>query len=344
MEFESQLRYYKALAEEGLTQFFEQQEEEFKNYGDDALDSLKRIQNLVMSGGKRIRPVLMIAGYGATGGSNTPAIAAASTCKELEHNYYLIHDDVMDQDAIRRGQKTIHIQYAEKFNDIHLGNSLAITDGDLLESLAQKALTDSEFPAENKDKALQEYQRSKQLTGIGQKLDLLSRVRKVDEDYILRIHKYKTSQYTIASPVKMGTHLAGEKRDFILEALQEYGINCGIAFQLKDDELGLTPKKLGKEKNDLAEGKKTLITVRTREQLSDVDKGIFVNCLGAENKEAHDKALELIKSTDAIAYNKEKYKYYSNAAVDTIKRNAVLTKEGKEFLYYFARYVIERTK
>jgi geranylgeranyl diphosphate synthase type II len=202
----------------------------------------------VFAGGKRLRPVLCIAACEACGGTAEQAMNAACAL-ELLHTYTLIHDDLpaMDDDTLRRGRPTCHIQFDE---------ATAILAGDALLTLAFEVLA-----AQPQGGALAlELARAAGSRGVigGQAEDIAAEGKTLDADLVEYIHRNKTAALIRAACV-MGGLCAGA--DFqCLEKLAVYGENTGLAFQIIDDLLdeSSTVEELGKDiGSDKAKGKMT---------------------------------------------------------------------------------------
>lgn len=203
----------------------------------------------VFAGGKRLRPVLCIAACKACGGTAEQALRAACAL-ELLHTYTLIHDDLpaMDDDTLRRGRPTCHIQFDE---------ATAILAGDALLTLAFEVL--ATVPDIGSALAL-ELARAAGSRGVigGQAEDLAAEGQTPDADRVEHIHRNKTAALIRAACV-MGGLCAGA--DFqTLETLAAYGENTGLAFQIIDDLLdeSATVEELGKDiGSDKEKGKMT---------------------------------------------------------------------------------------
>ena len=216
-----------------------------KNY-----DVYKASAHLVMAGGKRLRPTMVVRVYESLGGYGEDIIPAAASV-ELIHNFTLIHDDIMDNDEFRRGVPTVHKVY---------GVPLAILAGDLLFALGYKALEEAKPFIEDKVKFYKGVSAlSKSVIELceGQNMDIKP-LSEFNESYYYELIKKKTSSLFILSAL-LGVYAAGR---FDLESYAiSFGENFGIAFQLTDDLLGIigepsvTKKPVG---SDLREGKSTL--------------------------------------------------------------------------------------
>jgi len=202
----------------------------------------------VFAGGKRLRPALCIAACEACGGTVVQALPAACAL-ELLHTYTLIHDDLpaMDDDTLRRGQPTCHIQFDE---------ATAILAGDALLTMAFEVLADQPHGG-----ALTlELARAAGSRGVigGQMEDIDAEGKTPDTNLVEYIHRNKTAALIRAACV-MGGISAGTDQQ-TLEQLARYGENAGLAFQLADDLLdeSATVEELGKDiGSDRAKGKMT---------------------------------------------------------------------------------------
>ena len=203
----------------------------------------------VLGGGKRLRPLLVLAACEAVGGDRNAAIRAACAV-ELIHAYSLVHDDMpcMDNDVLRRGKPTVHVQF---------GEAQAMLAGDAMQALAFEVLT----PEEGMAPALQArlcalLARAAGFAGMagGQAIDLASIGQSLDEPTLRDMHRRKTGMLLQAS-VMMGA-ACGKASAATLAALNDYGAAIGLAFQVVDDILDVTQesatlgKTAGKDQQD----------------------------------------------------------------------------------------------
>lgn len=208
------------------------------------------------AGGKRLRPILVIAGAEAVGGSAAEVLSAA-VAMEMIHTFSLIHDDLpaMDDDSFRRGKPTSHKVF---------GEAMAILAGDGLLAEAFTVLADrSRFP-EAADALLVDIIHEiaaatgpRGMTG-GQVIDMESTGKIIAEPELTRLHACKTGRL-IAASVTAGARLAGASREHV-KALEVYGEATGLAFQIADDILDIEgdQAELGKDVgSDVAQGKNT---------------------------------------------------------------------------------------
>ncbi|MBI2442172.1 MAG: polyprenyl synthetase family protein [Lentisphaerae bacterium] len=211
----------------------------------------------VLAPGKRLRPVLCLAAAETIGRSDDTALTAALAI-EILHTYTLIHDDLpsMDDDALRRGQKTLHIV---------AGEANAILAGDALLTLAFEWLAEvcapPPYPPNQLSLELARAAGSRGLIG-GQVEDLAAEGQGANADTVDYIHRHKTAELILAT-VRMGGIAAGATPSE-LAALSAYGENLGLAFQIVDDILNetATAAALGKAAgSDRARGKMTFVAV-----------------------------------------------------------------------------------
>jgi geranylgeranyl diphosphate synthase type II len=207
-------------------------------------DIYKAVRYSVFNGGKRIRPILCLAAAEAVGGDLGPAIPVACAL-ELIHSYSLIHDDLpaMDDDDFRRGKPTCHKVF---------GENIAILAGDALLTEAFVLLSHVEkvrMSVERRLAVIQEIAKAAGICGMvgGQALDVLSGKSVSDESTLYEIHRRKTGALIVAA-VKSGAIIFNARKDKI-QALAEYGINVGLAFQIADDILNVEGDRelMGKE-------------------------------------------------------------------------------------------------
>ena len=211
----------------------------------------------VLDGGKRLRPLLVLASCQAVAGERTAALRAA-VAVELIHAYSLVHDDMpcMDNDVLRRGKPTVHVQF---------GQAQAMVAGDAMQALAFVVLTPDEgVSAELQARLTALLARSAGHAGMagGQAIDLASIGHVLDEAVLRDMHRRKTGALLQAS-VMMGA-ACGHTTQATRAALSDYGAAIGLAFQVIDDILDVTQSAatLGKTAGkDLHHNKPTYVTV-----------------------------------------------------------------------------------
>jgi farnesyl diphosphate synthase len=212
----------------------------------------------VLDGGKRLRPLLVLAASEAVGGNDEAALRAACAV-ELIHAYSLVHDDMpcMDNDVLRRGKATVHVKY---------GQAQALLAGDALQALAFELLAPEgpAIPASVQAAWCRLLARAAGHAGMagGQAIDLASVGRSLDEDELREMHRRKTGALLQGS-VMMGA-ACGVAEPAALSALARYGAAVGLAFQVVDDILDVTADSatLGKTAGkDAAHDKPTYVSL-----------------------------------------------------------------------------------
>jgi geranylgeranyl diphosphate synthase type I len=225
----------------------------------------KASAHLLAAGGKRLRPaVVMLAADAVKRGSSQDIIQAALAL-ELTHTFTLIHDDIMDEDNLRRGVQTVHTKW-----DMPTG----ILAGDVLYARAFEFICLAKAHDNAKVRAVSMLARACADICEGQHMDMSFVHRNdVDEYEYLEMVKKKTG-VLYAAAAGIGAILAGSTAHQA-KALYLFGLNTGIAFQIQDDLIDLlTPaEKSGKDRaSDLREGKQTLIMIKAREKGVDLQK------------------------------------------------------------------------
>ena len=224
----------------------------------------------VLDGGKRLRPLLVLAACEAVGGNAQAALRAACAV-ELIHAYSLVHDDMpcMDNDVMRRGKPTVHVRF---------GEARALLAGDALQALAFELLTPEEgVPPAMQARLCRELARAAGADGMagGQAIDLASVGLQLSEDQLRQMHRLKTGALLQASVV-MGA-VCGQTPEGTLRALSDYGAAMGLAFQVVDDVL------------DVTQDSATLGKTAGKDAAS--DKPTYVSLMGLEAARAHAEAL-----------------------------------------------------
>lgn len=289
-------------------------------------DIIIKLRDFTMNGGKRVRPILMILGHNMFSEENENIIKASISI-EMAQSFLLIHDDIMDQSDMRRGNPSFHKDVEKSLNGENIkriAENIAISAGDLIDTFSHEALLRSGFDIKNLLDADFEFSKVIEDTGKGQILDIYSSIEDIySEDRLLKLHFLKTARYTIQGPLLMGAYLSGNK-DYI-DDIKEFGKYAGIAFQLYDDVLGLfgDEKHTGKPvKDDVNEGKKTLLMIKAYENSDTETKKFIDKCLKSGNVSDHDfeKLRDIVISTGSYDYSLKKIDEYNNLARSALKK------------------------
>lgn len=315
----------------------------------DLAEPFSALRDLVLAGGKRLRPAFCHWAYvGAGGRADDASVVDAGAALELLHTFALVHDDIMDGSATRRGTDTIHVLFESghaldgwRGEARRFGEGVAILVGDLAFVYADQLLAGAP-PA-----AYQVFTELRVEVNVGQYLDLLGTARgRVNEVTARRISRFKSGKYTVERPLHLGAALAG-RLDELAAPLSGYGLPLGEAFQLRDDLLGVfgdedvTGKPVGE---DLREGKPTLLYAMAVEQASEADAAVLARYGAADLDEDEVAALQDVLLTSGAVETVE-------ANIDRLVAEAVeaidgagLTGEAHEALVELAYYVAGRDR
>ncbi|WP_133616816.1 polyprenyl synthetase family protein [Leucobacter luti] len=295
------------LIQERISDTLSRHREALAPLGTDALPLLDEALGF-LSGGKRFRAQFAVLGYRAareldTSGEVTEEferILDAACALEFFHAAALIHDDVIDRSDTRRGRPAVHRLFSamhQKHNwrgaADHFGLAGAILLGDLLQSWADELMQtacDNTPDRVAARRARAHFNRMRSEVAVGQYLDVLEEQHPefADHDEQLerstRVLVYKSAKYSVEAPILIGAALAGASEE-LETALSSFGLPIGVAFQLRDDQLGvfgdeeITGKPIG---DDLIEGKRTVLVTLARENLPNTQRRIFDDLLGTD--------------------------------------------------------------
>lgn len=349
------LKKWKKRINDSLDEEFENHKKRAEEIHPQGVKMIDYLQDYTMRGGKRVRPALMIAGYKAVGGTDLNKIVPASLSIEALQSYLLIHDDIMDEDELRRGEDTLHKMYEKlhrkKYGDDNsekFGRDMGIIAGDIANSFAVNQIAKSGFSPEIKVEAMEKFEQIHRHTGYGQVLDVTfnqKSVEDVEEKDVMTLHYLKTAQYTMAGPLELGAIL-GEGSEEEKEMLKDYGIKVGKAFQVYDDMLGLfgTKEKLGKPvDSDLKEGKRTLLILKALENGDEEQRKKILDVLGNKDitEEEVKEVRKIAKDTGSYDYSRELTVKLAEEGKDKLDKD-VIDPEIVDFLRGLADYIITR--
>jgi geranylgeranyl diphosphate synthase type I len=271
-------------------------------------------RHLIKAGGKRLRPYLALRSCELVGGDERDAIPF-SAAVEVLHNFTLVHDDIMDNDDLRRGVPTVHAKW---------GLPVAIAAGDLLFAKVYEALMDAaEVPCDRIKDCVKRVTDATIAICEGQVLDVsfpgMSDVS--EEDYLTMIGKKTAALFKASAEVGA---IAGGGSESDVERLGSYAWNAGITFQMVDDYLGVTAdeKTLGKPVgSDLREGKKTLIVIHALSHASVKERKEIERVLA--NTSADKKSIEgvqrMLADLGSLDYALERARNYATEATTLLK-------------------------
>jgi len=276
--------------------------------------------HLIVNGGKRLRPYMVIRSCQILGGKSSTAMIAASAV-EMVHNFTLVHDDIMDNDEMRHGVPTVH----KKF-----GMPIAILAGDVLFSKAFQIISESKLSPNANTNLISRLAKACVDVCEGQLLDIKMADEKripTESEYITMIGKKTAALFDVSCA--MGAICATNKPKDISN-LSTFGRNLGIAFQITDDLIGVmgdpkvTKKPVG---NDLREGKKSLPILMAIKLAKGNEKKIILKAFGNSkiSKKDLNRAVEVIRSLgieEKVRNQALKYAEKSEKSLTKYKGNA----------------------
>ena len=261
MTYEAKIEAMRSLTEAALEQYVQPEKLPQKTI-------YEAMRYSLLSGGKRLRPILMLFSCEACGGHAEDAVPFACAL-EMVHTYSLIHDDLpaMDNDELRRGMPTNHVKF---------GEAMAILAGDaLLNRAFEIASSKSSIPADRTVAAIRILSEASGAYGMigGQVIDIESENKAITAEELKHLHALKTGAI-IRAAGKMGAVIAGAEQEK-MDALDAFCLNLGIAFQIQDDILDVTgtEETLGKPiGSDAENGKTTYITLYGKERAGELSE------------------------------------------------------------------------
>ena len=314
-----------------------------------ALTINDELKGLTLRGGKRLRPALMVAGYELFCGSdrdnapknalNDDALLDAACAMELLQSYFLIHDDIMDGDPVRRGGPSVHASLQKQTGSSQMGIHLGILAGDLASAIHEWLLAGLDCDDGRKQRVQRIFSRMHMDVVFGQTLDLQGDAS--PEEIVLR----KTASYTAIGPVCSGAVLGGASSADV-QKVAALARPLGIAFQYRDDLIGMfgDEKVAGKPVgSDLRNGKRTLLVVDALNHLGVEDRETLQNMFGhaQTDEDAFHQAMTLVGKSGA----KERCEKHIDSLcreVETALQQIAVNESGKSFLLWLTRLMAYR--
>lgn len=328
---------------ERLRQYCEEQQKSAseRNHAEGRLWEL--LSDVVLAGGKRLRPYLVMLAYRAYGGKDEKKILDVAAAWELLHQAMLIHDDIIDRDYMRHGQLNVagklHKTYTNAPNTLdreHFANSGALLAGDLALSSSYQLFLRSNFDQTELYEAIRGLGNTVSTVIGGELLDTEAVMESIGSTDSTLIAEMKTASYSFVGPLQCGARLAGAS-DKELRSLAELGKALGIAFQLSDDILGLfgNEEETGKSNSsDIYEGKRTVLVQYAMESNDPTEKAVIESTLG--NLDADHEQIEqfryVIKSTGALDRTQDLVSTHLDRADELLEELSITDREMLEEL------------
>jgi len=245
----------------------------------------REIARIYQAGGKRMRPYLTVVGYGALDAAIIPVAAV----QELLHVAMLVHDDIIDRDVVRHSQPTVNGAYEADYAPLlppqqttHYANSVALLAGDALLSEAYHLVQSAPFSSSVIRQLSERLSQSVFEVIGGELIDVEAGFIMTEQFDPMTIYRYKTASYSLVGPLVSGA-LCAEVDETTRGILQEFGTQCGIAFQLQDDLIGMFGDEATTGKSadtDVREGKRTVLIAEHQTMMNDEQAARFAQWFG----------------------------------------------------------------
>lgn len=294
------------------------------------------LEDFVLRGGKRLRPAFAYWGYRAV----TPdpldpvgdGILRLFAALELLHACALVHDDVIDDSATRRGMPTAHVHFTEVHRSRgwhgsaeQFGRSAAILLGDLSLVWADDIVAAAELDTAGRRRVQRVWSDIRTEVLGGQYLDIVAESSGADSiASAMNVNTYKTASYTVSRPLQLGAAAAADRPD-VQQAFYRLGTDLGVAFQLRDDVLGVfgDPAVTGKPSgDDLRSGKRTVLLAEAFERAERSDPAaarLLRSSVGTDLSAAQvGQVCEAIESVGALAAVEERIDLLTRRALEVL--------------------------
>jgi geranylgeranyl diphosphate synthase type I len=305
--------------------------------GDDYDGLIAALEDFVLRGGKRLRPAFAYWGYRAvTAGPNDHVddeVLRLISALELLHACALVHDDVIDDSATRRGMPTAHMHFAElhrsrgwRGSAEQFGRSAAILLGDLSLVWADDIVAAVHLPQDAQRRVQRVWSDIRTEVLGGQYLDIVAESSGMHSiATAMNVNTYKTASYTVTRPLQMGAAAAADRPE-IQTAFHSLGNDLGVAFQLRDDVLGVfgDPAVTGKPSgDDLRSGKRTVLLAEAVERAERTDPAgatLLRSSIGTDLTDSQVGDLcSVIESVGALAAVEERIDMLTRRALEILE-------------------------
>jgi len=295
--------------------------------------------------GKYFRPSMVMLTGEAMGVPKDKLLNTAAA-QQVSEEWILIHDDVEDDSAQRRGEAALHHIYTKE---------LAINAGDALHILMWKILQDNKeiIGIEKTFRIMEEFNKMFDRTVLGQTIEIKwmqENKKDLSDEDVLLILESKTGYYTVAGPMREGAIIAGASTEQ-LEKIYEFGKLTGYCFQIKDDLLDLTSDFCGQKKqcgNDIYEGKRTIMLGHLLRTIKDVDKEKFDKILGKDryhkSSEEVEWVIEKMREYGSLDYADKLMRKFAVEAQNYFKKELGFLKKNpaRSYLEYLPEFLVNR--
>ncbi|MGV0852821.1 bifunctional (2E,6E)-farnesyl/geranyl diphosphate synthase [Mycolicibacterium phlei] len=322
---------------EQLREYLRQRRADCAYMGADYAELTAALEEFVVRGGKRLRPLFAYWGWRSVAEHHPQDLLDSGVLRlcsalELLHACALVHDDVIDASATRRGFPTVHRLFAEKHRTSNwhgsadqFGLSAAILLGDLALVWADDVVATADLSHDAALRVRRVWSAIRTEVLGGQYLDIVAESSGADSvASALTVNLYKTASYTITRPLQLGAAAAADRPD-VQDAFGRFGNELGVAFQLRDDVLGVfgDPAVTGKPSgDDLRSGKRTVLlaeAVELAEKTDPVGAELLRTSIGSDLTEVQVKELcGVIESVGALAAVENRIEELTRRALDIL--------------------------
>lgn len=302
--------------------------------GDAGFDVLiAGLEDFVLGGGKRLRPAFAYWGWRAVATRDPdPAVLLLFSALELLHASALVHDDVIDESSTRRGKPTAHKHFAALHRERNwrgspdqFGISAAILAGDLAQAWADDIVYRAELPPDAQRRVQRVWADIRTEVLGGQYLDIVAEASGAESiASAMSVATFKTACYTVTRPLQLGAAAAADRPD-VQEIFGRFGNDLGVAFQLRDDVLGVfgDPAVTGKPSgDDLRSGKRTVLLAEAMELAAKSDPlaaNVLRTSIGNRLTDAQVRQLrDIIESVGALTAAEDRIAALTQRALATL--------------------------
>lgn len=345
-----------AIAEQ-LRAYLHERRGETAYIGGDYAALISALEDFVLNGGKRLRPAFAYWGWRAVAEAEPDSqVLLLFSALELLHACALVHDDVIDDSSTRRGKPTVHVRFAALHRDRdwrgsadRFGISAAILLGDLALAWADDIVFGADLPADARRRVQRVWGDIRTEVLGGQYLDIVAEAS-ADESIAsaMNVDTFKTACYTVTRPLQLGAAAAADRPD-VRAFFQQFGTDLGVAFQLRDDVLGVfgDPAVTGKPSgDDLRSGKRTVLlaeAVELADQSNPLAATLLRSSIGAPLTDPQVAELrDVIESVGALAAAEHRIATLTRRALAALDAAPIST-PAKAGLSELARMATDRS-
>jgi geranylgeranyl diphosphate synthase type I len=355
--FKTKLGKYKRLIDDDIASYSKHvQKTTLQQYGSAARLVTDAYLEILARGGKRIRGSLVMLGYEMSGGTDREMILQAARAVEMIHAYLLIMDDIQDRSLTRRGGPTVPVMLAghHRRHNLagdggHFGIAMALNAMGIGNHAAQMILANLNAPEGLRLNVISILNRTVIVTAHGQTNDIMNEVvAEVNDEAVERVLEWKTAHYTFLNPLHMGMVLAGADCH-ATDAITDYAIHAGKAFQITDDILGVFGTEFDSGKSpmdDMKEGKRTVLSNYALKHSAAADKNFLLQMLGNTDltPAEFERCKDIFIESGALKHAQERAAEHVEQALSALSGEAKRwSAEGVQFLRGLGKYLLDRT-